>query len=142
DLGPVPPTGARMLPAASSGLHTVKLVDGSSSLEPTCQDTFVVSLAGKPPACQLAVTPAAGTTATRFDLAFAAANASRADLFVDGALLCTQINPIAGVPYHCYITGSPAGPGTHVAMVVATNCGGACRQSVPFTVLTPTPPGK
>jgi len=68
------------------------LVGSSGSTQSVCQDTFSVSLAGKPPGCQIAVTPAVGTTATRFDLSFSEAGATRADLFVDGALLCTQIN--------------------------------------------------
>jgi hypothetical protein len=142
DQGPVPPAGSRLLPAGDSGLHTVNLVDSSGSPQTTCQDTYVVSLTAKPPTCQVAVTPATGTAATRFDLAFSAAGATWADLFVDGALLCTQLNPIAGVPYHCFVAGSALVPGTHAAMVVATNCGGTCRQSIPFAKLTPTPPGK
>jgi hypothetical protein len=60
---------------------------------------------------------------------------------VDGELLCTQLNPIAGTQYHCFVTGAAIGPGTHAAMVVATNCSGPCRQSVPFTVLPSKPPG-
>ena len=115
------------------------LVDSGTAAS-ACADSFIVLSTKKVPTCQLAVTPSAGTADTRFDLSFAATG-SRADLFVDGRLLCTQPNPLPG-RYDCFLTGSAAGPGTHTATLVVNGCAGPCQQSVLFTVVAaPPPPG-
>jgi hypothetical protein len=118
------------------------MLAGSGSAASTCADSFTVQRGKKLPGCQLAVSPSTGTTDTRFDLSFAATG-SRADLFVDGRLFCTQPNPLPG-RYDCFLTGSAAGPGTHMATLVVNGCAGPCQQSVPFTVSTspPSPGGK
>jgi hypothetical protein len=58
-------------------------------------------------------------------------------VFVDGVLKCTQLNPIPGVQYNCYVRGSDIGPGIHVATIVATGCGGTCSKSTLFRILEP-----
>jgi hypothetical protein len=72
----------------------------------------------------------------------ASGNATRVQVFVDGVLKCTQLNPIPGVQYNCYVRGSDIGPGIHVASIIATGCGGQCAKSTLFRVLEPQFSGK
>jgi hypothetical protein len=86
------------------------------------------------------VRPSAGYLNTQFDLCFFAANATRVDVFVDGVLKCTQLNPILGQRYNCYLLGSQIGPGVHLASIIATGCGGTCQSGTPFRVFETTSP--
>jgi hypothetical protein len=133
----VPPVGSRVLPATGSGTHTVKLIGFSGTTQTECTDTFTVNAAGDPPFCRNSVLPSVGTLDTLFDLCFFAGNATRVQVFVDGVLKCTQLNPIPGVQYNCYVRGSDIGPGIHVATIVATGCGGTCSKSTLFRILEP-----
>ena len=63
---------------------------------------------------------------------FSVTNAYRGelvDVFVDGVLRCTQLNPISGQRYDCFILGLQVGPGVHIASIIATGCGAACALS-------------
>jgi hypothetical protein len=130
----VPATGSQVLPAPGSGTHIVKLTGTSGGAATQCQTSFTVSASGELPSCRNSVLPSAGFLDTRFDLCFFAANATRVDVFVDGVLKCTQLNPILGQRYDCFVLGSEVGPGVHVASIIATGCGGTCQSGTPFRV--------
>ena len=78
--------------------------------------------------------PSFGFLDTQFDLCYFAGNATRVDVFVDGVLKCTQLNPVPGQQYNCFVLGSSIGPGLHIASIVATGCGGICQSGTPFRV--------
>ncbi len=142
DLGAVPPSGSRVLPSTGSGTHTVKLVGSSGNASTECQATFIVSPAGEAPSCRNSVTPSLGSFDTLFDLCFFAGNTTRVDVFVDGVLKCTQLNPVPGTQYNCFVRGSDIGAGVHVASIIATGCGGTCQRGTIFRVLEPQSGGK
>jgi hypothetical protein len=119
----------------ASGPHAVRLVGSSAGTPTECQDTFIVGQKGDPPFCRNSVLPSVGTLDQVFDLCFFAGNASRVDVFVDGVLKCTQLNPIPSQQYNCFVRGSEIGPGIHVASILATGCGGTCAKSTLFRVL-------
>jgi hypothetical protein len=138
DLGVVPAIGSFVLPSTGSGSHTVKLIDLSNAANGNCQAAFTVTPSGEFPSCRNSATPSAGFLDTQFDLCFFAGNANRVDLFVDGVLKCTQLNPVAGQKYDCYVLGSDVGPGVHVVSIIATGCGGTCTKGTPFRVFNST----
>jgi hypothetical protein len=140
DLGAVPATGSLALPSSGSGTHVVKLTGTSGGAATSCQASFTVSPSGQFPSCRNSVLPSAGFLNTQFDLCFFAGNANRVDVFVDGVLECTQLNPIAGQRYNCFVLGSQVGPGIHVATIIATGCGGTCSSGTPFRVFSSNTP--
>lgn len=146
DLGAVPASGSRTLPGLSPGTHTVRLigtpVDKTTGPASDCQATFVVTGTGDQPLCRMSVMPSAGGPDALFDICFFASNTSRVDVFVDGVLKCTQLNPIAGVQYNCKFLGSTVGSGMHTASIIATGCGGTCQRALPFLVFMTMPAPK
>jgi hypothetical protein len=138
DLGAVPAIGSFVLPSTGSGPHIVKLIDLANPTNGNCQASFTVTPSGEFPSCRNSVIPSAGFLDTRFDLCFFVGNATRVDVFVDGVLKCTQLNPVVGQQYNCFVLGSDVGPGLHVASIIATGCGGTCTKGTPFRVFNST----
>ena len=50
----------------------------------------------------------------------------------------TQLNPVPGQQYNCFVLGSEVGPGLHIASIIATGCGGTCTKGTPFRVFNST----
>jgi hypothetical protein len=141
DLGVVPAVGSRVLGQFSGcGTHTVALSRTCQGVPVAgCQTTFQV-ISNIQPGCRMSVLPPGGVQATTFDICFFASGATQVQVFVDGVLRCTQLNPVAGTQYNCLVSGLTLTPGFHTAMVVASdNCGGTCQRQMSFQVLPGSP---